>query len=300
MQTPKASPPAEVATLAILPDPGDVITFGKKVLLFLRRTKQVGVAFMLYEAAKEIVGTNDPDPTVPPNEWRKFVVTFSDTTSDEPSDDQQFALHVQNWTSGNVDPTWTTADYDAVAGDITAILWAAIAPLTASHFSLTRIAAYRMTYNDYQGEGPDRPDRKNRPPFPDSGPPLYQKAYTLAATGGSGIAQVCSTLTLETAARAHWGRIYLPTYSVGTLGTDGRPGNAYVDNVATAGRTLLSTLAGRGMHVVVPTTQVKVSSTESVESRVLQMPHGVRVDNVLDIQRRRRLKNATYRKILIG
>lgn len=99
--------------------------------------------------------------------------------------------------------------------------------------------------------------------------------------------QVSMSITIRTTSRKHWGRIYLPGMAQGSNdGTWGRILNAAVDNRALAMRNLVNTWNSASAQLGVwswkkgaflPITEVKV-------------------DNVWDIQRRRRAKQASYFK----
>lgn len=101
--------------------------------------------------------------------------------------------------------------------------------------------------------------------------------------------QVCSTLTLQTASRKHWGRMYLPapTDAATSSGTaDGRFGEAYVDAVTGDWATAMAPLAA-DTHVL-----------QTVWSPVSVSALGVSAysaDDVPDVQRRRRFATVGYK-----
>ena len=115
-------------------------------------------------------------------------------------------------------------------------------------------------------------------------------AGSLSTSGEAGY-QMATSVTFKTAARRHWGRMYLPGLDSGNLDTTGRLATAYVDNIANAYDTCFGALHAAGVVPFVPSTQVDnqlgaaaVSITE------------IQVDNVPDVIRKRRPKQTTYRK----
>lgn len=118
--------------------------------------------------------------------------------------------------------------------------------------------------------------------------------FTAKNLGGTqvnarGADQLASTITMRTASRKHWGRIYIPgLYRAAPDTVYGRLANGDVDNTAGALRTLGNALsaAGYDLGVFSPT------------GRAFLHINAVEADNVIDIQRRRRPKQSSYRKIL--
>lgn len=100
--------------------------------------------------------------------------------------------------------------------------------------------------------------------------------------------QDACALTFTTASRKHWGRIYLPGIGSSKLDTaTGRWLAATIDSVALNWHGLLTSLAGAGMEQVVA----------SRAHGGLMALATLQSDDVVDIQRRRRAKQAAYHKI---
>lgn len=126
------------------------------------------------------------------------------------------------------------------------------------------------------------------------GSPSPQRRFTefdVVGTGSSDFLpwQIACNVTWVTPNRRRWGRIYVPGF-LESQNASGRVGSGTVDTLANASWTLsqdLSSIASGLSHVVVDR-----SSGISLEVA------GVRVDDVWDIQRRRRDETPTYRKIL--
>lgn len=122
---------------------------------------------------------------------------------------------------------------------------------------------------------------------PLTGPPNRITDVTNVAgtyTGGFP-AQVATSITMRTALRKHWGRIYFPGARV--QGTDGLTDNASVDGMAAAFRTFVNSCAAANVSPVVYSRAAQAAMSVSA----------IEVDNVPDVVRRRRPKSSTYQKI---
>lgn len=101
--------------------------------------------------------------------------------------------------------------------------------------------------------------------------------------------QVALNTTLRTASRKHWGRSYWPGLSAGDLQVDyGRYTNAVVDAVANGLNALHDTWQTAGYQLGV----------WSMLHPAFLTPKAIEVDDIPDIQRRRRPKQPGYRKIV--
>jgi hypothetical protein len=101
--------------------------------------------------------------------------------------------------------------------------------------------------------------------------------------------QVASTITLRTVVRSSWGRLYWPGGATTNLGsTGGRWTNGRVDYIANAFNTLHDAWVALGYQIGV----------YSMLHPAFLTPKAIEVDDVPDIIRRRRPKQAGYRKIL--
>jgi hypothetical protein len=112
--------------------------------------------------------------------------------------------------------------------------------------------------------------------------------------GTSGLPpQVATTVTLQTASRRHWGRFYMPAPGSNQLAgagtTDGRWSHTAVDDFATNWATAMSTLAtdvGIVQCVWSPSSQTALSIL------------AYEVDDIPDVQRRRRFATVGYRNVV--
>lgn len=95
-------------------------------------------------------------------------------------------------------------------------------------------------------------------------------------------------MTFTTAARRHWGRVYLPGIALAQYDMNmGRFASAGVDTIVGAFHTFLSNLAASDLELVVASRKHQAI----LELSTLQS------DDIVDIVRRRRAKQANYHKI---
>jgi len=101
--------------------------------------------------------------------------------------------------------------------------------------------------------------------------------------------QLAVDLTFRTASRRHWGRAYVPGIGMGKYdSTYGRPTNATCDALASSWRTMINTLRAKPQSI-----EQVVFSKAYQANLVISELH---CDNVADVVRRRRAKQASYRK----
>jgi hypothetical protein len=186
-------------------------------------------------------------------------------------DDAQSHFDFLNITGGDPDDTWTSGDYTTLETAITT-WWAAIRGDFDNAMSLRDIKWYR------HGPGIHPPNPAERVTSP-------LMAGTSAATALP--PQVATTLTFRTAVRRSWGRTYIPGLTTSHLTSEGGLANAKVDALATATNTLVHTANDADFPLVV--TSVHLNAVLNCEA--------TEVDDVLDIQRKRRYKHYQYRVI---
>jgi hypothetical protein len=184
-----------------------------------------------------------------------------------------FGVHYVNTTGGDLDTTWTTADYVAVESAVQNF-WTTIG---ASISSGVRLVEHR--WYPY-GPGVHSPNPPRR--------------ITTIATPvlGSGTDthphQVACTVTLRTPLRKHWGRIYLPFIGQ-AVSTGGQYSAATIGGVGDATRAMfLTPQTSQGI------TPVVWDRNRNVALSVTQLE----VDSVPDIIRRRRPRTTQARYIL--
>lgn len=227
--------------------------------------------------------TNAHSVASPPAlEWRRVQCTFANTVSNKPEDRAAVSFDLANITGGDIDASWTPADYTTCETALDAF-WNDYRATMCNFWKLDSYRWYRRSFNDYSHDKP----------FVDSGPPSRVTTKSLAGTGTNWMpTQVSITLTEKTAMPKHWGRSYLPTPSQLYITSGGVFQNSYADQVADSARTLYAALAAAEFPMVVPVTQVDKAS-----ARGLLTVSSLQVDNIPDIIRRRRWSSATYRSL---
>jgi hypothetical protein len=122
--------------------------------------------------------------------------------------------------------------------------------------------------------------------------PVHRTTVVNVAGTGSNAAlppQCSSTVTLQVPLRKNWGRFYLPQLDISVLQTagttEGRYKNAFVDDMATAAHDMFDDLGGIGL----------IPAVYSRAGHSFMAVGAVEVDDVPDIQRRRRPATTGYR-----
>jgi hypothetical protein len=161
---------------------------------------------------------------------------------------------------------WNAAAVAAVAARVTT-WWNAIKPRFASAVVLSE----GRVYNGYDGDGsPGQVDASF--------------ALNLAGTGGGNMLPpqcACSVTEelFESHLRRHWGRFYLPNPAPTTVGSDGRYLFSFIEDVRNATVAWYNGMRVDGRAPIVWTSAAGGGAAEV---------DGIRVDDIVDIQRRRR------------
>jgi hypothetical protein len=101
--------------------------------------------------------------------------------------------------------------------------------------------------------------------------------------------QVAATVTFKTCSRRHWGRVYIPGIAGSQVDkTYARFGSGLCDGFATAFQVLINGLSTDGYELGV----------WSYPKQAFMPVWQVQVDNIVDIQRRRRAKQRSYAKLI--
>jgi hypothetical protein len=176
-----------------------------------------------------------------------------------------------NMTAGAPDDTWTAGDFTTVEAAIDAF-WTTIKPNFHSGLVLTEYRWYRV------GPGAAPPE-----------PTVRVVTRSVAGTSGTGpLPQQCAfTISLRTALRKHWGRMYLPAPTLAQLAAGGLASTTFTDAIANAFNTLVTTVETADFYPVVYS---RSRSRAYAVNRVV-------VDNVIDVIRRRRPEKQTYQKV---
>jgi hypothetical protein len=224
----------------------------------------------VYTAAQvKPLGTNANPPGI--GVRRAMIVWEREPTPGPPEDSAVSHVDFVNMTAGAPDDTWVTADFTTLEGYLDT-WWAAIKSHVSEICILHQIRWYRV------GPGLSTPNPAVRiterdSPGTDISDPLPP--------------QVAMTVTNRTAVRKEWGRMYIPSPGAQQLHTsNGRITTATVDNLATATDALYaSSTAADFIPVVWGKARNKTFSIEATQ-----------VDDLFDVQRRRRWDAPIYRK----
>jgi hypothetical protein len=241
--------------------------------VWLAETVAQGILWQAYQYGTEIAASTDPNPGT----WRRFSFHWANLGTADPADDQFFTIDIVNITNGAVDSTWTAGDYNLLQPALDSFV-AGIAAHTSSLMTCDYVDVYKMAFRPYS-------DPK---PFALTGAPEHRYTMNHPGTNTPNFPQVCSSVTEITLNRRHWGRFYTPT--LGAQACDiatGRVHATAVNSLASTVETFYAALYAFEFQPVVPTTQV-----DKVPTRTLQYVNGIRVDDVSDVQRKRRYVQA--------
>lgn len=259
-----------------------------RVAWYVVETVASALIWQQFDSASEIQPTGAAAGGPEAGTWRRFVFHVENLTSADFADDQSFSIDIANITDGDVDSTWTDADYAAVWISLSNI-GVTVMQAVSSAYRCDRVESYIRGYNPYS----------ITKPFADSGPP--ERKYLTGWTGGGGSTvppQACTTITEETASRANWGRTYLPTLSSSAYMAGGRINPALVTQLVDSFHLNYDGLMQQQFFPVVPATWTgMVKGAGGQPARVLQGVTGLRADDVVDIHRSRRHKQPSMRSI---
>jgi len=251
----------------------------------------------LEDAFTDGVGQAAPASDV---QWRRLNWRFTRATPASTVEDvAMFGFDVVNLTSGNIDSSWTTGDYAAVDAAVTE-LWASLSPLVSNSHTLTEVQYHARTFSADLPIGEHVPQfqpgtNKEVARFERSGPPLHLLTKNEPGVNSGGVLpyQNALSVTFRTAARKHWGRCYIPGLSIADLASaTGRFSPTTTVAVANAFAEFASDLAANDFYIMVPSTQ-----NDSKYATSLQSVQQIQVDDVPDVIRRRRPKQASIRSI---
>lgn len=284
------NPPNAAISLAALPVPPLNAVKYKKVLWWVAETVIQSTEYLQYDYGMQMRALPTLDGDAPADEWRRFMVICDNTASAVTSDQAVFTIDVLNYTNGQIDSSWTNADYSTVAGSAIHTFLDSIKQYLNSRYTLTQVRAYRMAFNPAPTL-PLPPSYVDKP-FADAGPPDWVWNPTpLAFTGSATNEDVCCTsITEETPLRRHWGRFYTPPTAT-MAQTNGRFSIVGVDTFASAWHNALGTMAAQNFYTVVPNTRQKKQPI-----RTLSNVTGIHVDDIPDVIRRRRPKYVGYKR----
>lgn len=206
---------------------------------------------------------------------RRAQLRFSRTPPTGTIDDVAVThIDFMNLTSGSPDDTWTTTDFTDLES-IIAAWWTAQSSYHPSTLTFDEIRWYRV------GTGITPPNPAVR---------IHPVAVAGSAGSESLPPQVAATITLKTAARKNWGRLYLPHLTEGVNVAPGIIGPGPCATIADNFATLVTASAAKDMHVGV---------LSHVAGSWLALEQ-IQVDNVFDVIRSRRWRNASQKEVRQG
>src|SRR5262249_18676469 len=196
-----------------------------------------------------------------------------------------------NITGGQLDSTWTTTDYTTCETVFDTAL-TAYKPYMPSYWSVSQYRWYAMRFSELP-TSPIIPPNRDKP-FQETGPPQRLTSKSIAGTGGLETPpQIACSVTEKTDWAHHWGRAYLPfACTASTMASNGRLSSASATAVANVASSIHTGLASADFQIVVPVTQFDKDPV-----RTFLQVRSVQVDDLVDIQRRRRYRNPTLRII---
>jgi len=282
-----------VATITPAVNPNKLAGLGKWLVKY-------GIPFAIN--ALEDVFTDGVGQVATPetSAWRRVNWRFTRATpSGTVEDVAMFGFDIVNMTGGDLDSSWTAADYTAVDAALSE-LWTTIRPLISGTHTLSEIQYHQRAFHPDLPLGelvpqmqPGTNKEVNR--FARSGPALHVLTKNEAGSnvGAAAPYQVALSVSFRTAARRHWGRCYIPGATVTEVGGGyGRFSSGTTQVVANAFAELASDLGANDFFIMVPSTQ-----NDSKYATSLQSVAQIQVDDVPDVIRRRRPKQASLRSI---
>jgi hypothetical protein len=199
----------------------------------------------------------------------RFTRTAPGTFTDDVA---EMHFDFMNITGGSPDDTWTTTDFTDLETLIFAWFTAVEGRMHTSHV-FQEIRWYRV------GTGVSPPNPAER--------------VTLSGAGGTASSvmlppQIAVSITLKTSARKQWGRTYFPGATTSSVTGNGQLGTGIVDDLANATDALAAGAATKQFYLgVLSGVAGSFFAAETIQ-----------VDDVADVIRSRRWRNATYRKDL--
>jgi hypothetical protein len=177
---------------------------------------------------------------------------------------------------------WTEQDYINAEGRINAFFQNTASLMPSSH-SHVQNRWYRQRF---------APIGSGRTYLPEGKPARVSAAVANGTAGASSPYQLAATVTERTAMPKHWGRFYFP-FSAQKLDSTGRISLIDRNLLMNQYQSCVSNLLTHNLAMVVPVTQVDKQPVRGL----LGLSH-VQVDDIPDVQRRRRPKQAAARSIL--
>lgn len=224
-----------------------------------------------------------------PDEWRRFVMLFELSGNTDAANVYSTSIDIVNITNGQVDSSWIDADLTTVVTNLHNFLSVVYMPKTPTALRHIRTDVYRMAFAPIVPDPPAGQRPAN--PFMLSGPPTntYTGVGAGSAAGPMQAPQIAATTTDRTAYPKHWGRNYWPMPSANYIAGAGNLTAAFVDSVGGGLHTCYAQLMTQEFFPVVTVTRIN-----KAPGRGLLGVTEVQMDDVPDVVRRRRPKDATH------
>lgn len=236
-------------------------------------------------------------------QWRYLSFRYTRATPAGTQEDMaQWGLNIAQVSAGLLNTDWQAADYTTVDGNVEA-LWTILRTVTSNTHTLVDYQYHLRSYSSELKIGLSVPQTVTEPDgsvreiqrFAPSGPPLH----TVVKNQGGSVSGTphpyssAMSVTLKSAVRRHWGRVYLPGLaSALTPGAFGRFDVVQMQTVADAFHDFFAAIDTAGFAIVVPSSQANRKYAAGLLS-VTQ----VQVDDIPDTVRRRRSKQALNRAV---
>lgn len=226
-------------------------------------------------------------------ELRRFLARFTRTPAGgTQEDDAYIGCHFGKVSGGSFDPAWVAGDYSAVESAFDT-LWATLKTFNPSSVVL---AEYRWFKSGPEWE-----------PADEDGPYNPAERSTARAVAGTNVSstqlppQLALTVTKIVSVRKRWGRVYLPAPMQSSLSdATGRLASANLATILAAWVTFMNSCRTAGKRPVVfsrgkagyTTPKGNVIGAHAATAYEITQ---LRMDNLFDVQRRRRWDTPTVR-----
>lgn len=238
-------------------------------------------------AAPIVLGALTYDEPVTNEEllWRRLQAIYTRATPTGTQEDKAVCtFDFVNITSGAIDGSWTAGDYTTVEG----ILDTMFTGIAGNQSNKVTLSQYRWYARAFLPVGQERPIKGGVNYFADSLIP--ERVVSKSIVGGSSNAiqmpyQVALSVTEKTPLPKHWGRFYIPNPAA--VGFDAFGRWMYSSAIAGYVGTAYDDLADANFYAVVPVGK----------SRALLGVTSLQVDDVPDVQRRRRPRQTLVRAV---
>lgn len=216
------------------------------------------------------------DTALPPDGVgaRRAICVIDRTSAHAAADEALMHFDFMNLTGGDPDDTWTSGDYETME-DLLTTFFEAIAVVWHPGYKFSEVRWYRI------GHGVPKPNPAER---------IFTLTSPVVGTGSTALMppQVASTITFRVGKRRSWGRTYVPIEGA-SLTTDGLTLDpSVVDLLVEAADDLVTSSVDEDFH----------SGVLSMHDSAFYLTEAVEVDDVVDIQRRRRWQHPTYVNVI--